>query len=478
MPTKASRASLRAVLAVMINPVYSTMNANGRRKKATTTAGGSQPAAPVFIDLFAGCGGLSLGLLNSGWTGLFAIEQSCDAFKALRHNLVDEGNHNKGRPRFRWPEWLNIEAHEIRKFIRTHHVRIRRLRGSVHLVAGGPPCQGFSFAGRRSGRDPRNELFKFHLEIVDLVRPEMVLLENVRGFDVAFGTKEASKKRQRGRPRKSYATRIRDALRDHGYHVQQELVRAVDFGVPQTRSRYFTVGIRRDLFAEDAVPDFFDTLRKTRKDFLRSRKLPIRRPITVSEAISDLEKAGKEIVACSDPESPRGFNEISYTRPVSVYQKLMHNGMNGRAPNSLRLVNHRKETIHRFEEILRTCRKGVQLGDQDRQRLDIKKNAITPLSPSLPSHTVTTLPDDLLHYSEPRIHTVREHARLQSFPDWFAFLGKYTTGADLRARECPRYTQVGNAVPPLLAEAMGQALADVLRKASSSPAKTGQVKTG
>jgi len=77
------------------------------------------------------------------------------------------------------------------------------------------------------------------------------------------------------------------------------------------------------------------------------------------------------------------------------------------------------------------------------------------LDPKKPSGTVTTLPDDILHYDEPRIMTVREMARLQSFPDWFRFEGPYTTGGDLRKKTCPKYTQVGNAVPPLMAEGLG-----------------------
>jgi DNA (cytosine-5)-methyltransferase 1 len=85
------------------------------------------------------------------------------------------------------------------------------------------------------------------------------------------------------------------------------------------------------------------------------------------------------------------------------------------------------------------------------------------MSPTEPAPTITTLPDDVVHYCDPRILTVREYARLQSFPDWFVFKGKYTTGGDRRAKECPRYTQVGNAVPPLLGLAIGKALQDVLR---------------
>jgi len=130
--------------------------------------------------------------------------------------------------------------------------------------------------------------------------------------------------------------------------------------------------------------------------------------------------------------------------------------------NSLRLVNHRPETIEKFKNILNICRKGVQLTQDDRARFDIRKKSIVPLAPDQPSHTLTTLPDDFLHYAEPRIHTVREHARLQSFPDWFNFLGKYTTGGNRRSKECPRYTQVGNAVPPFMAEAIGSALLLIL----------------
>lgn len=435
-----------------------------------------QPACLSFLDLFAGCGGLSLGLLNSGWRGLFAIEQNRDAFKTLRHNLVDMKDHNRGRPRFEWPAWLDTGPNEIRNFIKKYRSELSGLVGAVQLVAGGPPCQGFSFAGRRTGKDPRNELFRLQLQIVDLVKPQVVLLENVRGIDMAFGAKEARKTKRCGRPRKSYAGRIRDALRKHGYEVQQELVRAVDFGVPQLRPRYFTLGIRRGVFSSQACPDFFEILRGIRADFLKSKGLPVHRSLTVAEAISDLETEGKEIVACVDPESPPGFGEIVYRGPGSAYQRLMHDGMNGQAPNSLRLVNHRPETAARFREILNTCRKGVQLSDDERKRLGIKKTAIVPLAPNQPSHTLTTLPDDLLHYAEPRVHTVREHARLQSFPDWFEFRGKYTTGGDRRSLECPRYTQVGNAVPPLLAEAIGETLKELLSGAGlpqcSGPSST------
>src|ERR1700744_4001979 len=100
-----------------------------------------------YIDLFAGCGGLSLGLHNAGWKGLFAIEKSPDAFKTLKHNLIDNKNH------FNWPLWLPQESIEIDKALKLYKNRFKALKNGVDLVAGGPPCQGFSMAGRRNEND-------------------------------------------------------------------------------------------------------------------------------------------------------------------------------------------------------------------------------------------------------------------------------------------------------------------------------------
>lgn len=421
---------------------------------------------PTFIDLFSGCGGLSLGLLNAGWKGLFAIEQNADAFRTLKHNLVDENAHNIGRPKYVWPESLEVAPHEMSSFLRKQRRYLESIKGKVHLVAGGPPCQGFSFAGKRSGDDPRNELFRHLLRMADILEPQIVMIENVQGIDIAFGTIKRGKEKGLERPRKSYAERIYARLHEHGYIAQQHLIKSVDFGVPQFRPRYITLGIRKDISSQ--IPDFDleKELYKVRQSFLEQRGLSFTTPVTVFEAISDLQITNKRRTSCADEESPSGFYEIVYEGPLSSisYQKLMHDGMNGQAPNSLRLVNHRPETIARFEKILETCRKGVNLSKDDRRRLGIRKTAIAPLAPDQPSHTLTTLPDDFLHYAEPRVHTVREHARLQSFPDWFEFLGKYTTGGSRRAKECPRYTQVGNAVPPLLAEALGEALLSLIRR--------------
>lgn len=413
----------------------------------------SQPtktASPVFIDLFAGCGGLSLGLLAAGWTGLLGVEKDELAFETLKHNLID----SNGPLKYDWPEWLPKKPITITKFIKSHGLRLQELKGKVHLLAGGPPCQGFSLAGRRRKNDPRNVLFRYYVRVVEAIEPSLLLLENVRGIEVEFGKKKkgSHSKRGPGRPPTSFAQKIKLKLESIGYIVFPKLVKASDFGVAQRRPRYLIIAIRKELLRERTDFDPFEYFETIRHNFLKAKQLPIDKPVSVKDALSDLEVSGKALIECVD--SP-GFKQIVYSAPETAYQRLLHGSMNGSAPNSLRLANHQATIRERFAGILATCRRGVQLSKEDRERLGLNKHCTVPLDPSMPSHTLTTLPDDILHYSEPRILCVREYARLQSFPDWFAFKGKYTTGGDRRVRECPRYTQVGNAVPPFLSECLG-----------------------
>ncbi len=112
-------------------------------------------AKKTYIDLFAGCGGLSLGLYNSGlWKGEFAIEKSPDAFETLEHNLIKHKTH------FNWPDWLPQSNHDIYEVIKNYPEELKSLRGKIDMVAGGPPCQGFSTAGRRQENDTRNKLIE------------------------------------------------------------------------------------------------------------------------------------------------------------------------------------------------------------------------------------------------------------------------------------------------------------------------------
>lgn len=407
----------------------------------------------TFIDLFAGCGGLSLGLMLAGWRGLFAVEKDVYAFETLKHNLIDD----RHRLRYDWPEWYPAEPCDIRIFVKKYSEKLAGLRGRVDLIVGGPPCQGYSFAGHRKEDDPRNWLFRYFVKIVKLVQPPLLLLENVGGIATEFGKKRQRtiKKQGTGQSSKPFSLYIRAALERNGYLVYPGLVKAVDYGVPQVRPRYIMFGIRRALVVNRGNVNPFELVVARRQDFLASKGLPFDRPVTVKEAISDLETRGKILVECVD--SP-GFKQIAYEGPETRYQKLLHGDMNGAWPNSLRLANHREDTRARFAAILAHCRRGVQLSKADRERFSLRKRCIVPLDGDRPSHTLTSLPDDLIHYSEPRILTVREYARLQSFPDWFEFKGNYTTGGKRRREQCPRYTQVANAVPPFLAELFGLVL--------------------
>lgn len=418
----------------------------------------SNTSSPVFVDVFAGCGGLSLGLMAAGWKGLFAIEKDAHAFATLKANLI-EGEHET----FNWPDWLPKQAHDIKDVLRNYRKELATLRGKVDLLVGGPPCQGFSSAGRRDPKDPRNKLFKRYMKMVDLVQPKMLLLENVRGISTEF-----SKHRER-RGREPISEKIRRALGRRGYKTFPTLLRSVELGVPQLRPRYFMIGVHRRSFpGKGWIPSPFTAIDELKGNFLKRLGLEPGDVVTVAEAISDLRIKGTTLTDCVD--SP-GFSQISYDGPKSAYQRQMHGAMNGHAPNSLRLPRHTPEIRSRFQNMVDKARKGVTLSDAERKKFGVKKMSVVVLDGSAPSHTLTTLPDDYVHYSEPRILTVREYARLQSFPDWFSFHGVYTTGGERRRITCPRYTQVGNAVPPRVATFLGELVVCYSKKLRERPQK-------
>jgi len=402
----------------------------------------------TYIDLFSGCGGLSLGLGNAGWRGVFAVEKDEMAFETFRHNLID-GKHNH----FDWPEWLPKKAVTIQTIFEKHEKQLRNLKGKVDLIAGGPPCQGFSLAGRRNPNDPRNELSDQYLKMVSLISPKYILLENVRGFNSAFSEAKGKKSKV------PQSMIVKTQLEKLGYKVFTDYVNSQDYGVPQQRQRFLMIGIRTDVLTEQVSP--FQLLKEIRPSFLKSKGL-FENVISVKEAIGDFETKCKKIIHHSGSQES-GFKQLDYKPPkiLNRYQKIMRKGLNGSKPNSLRMARHKATTIEKFELIHELCRPGVALNDAAREKIGTKKQAITVLNAKTPSKTLTTLPDDIIHYSEPRILTVRESARIQSFPDDFDFIGKYTTGGMRRTKECPRYTQVGNAVPPLLGEILGTLIASI-----------------
>ncbi|MFB9136364.1 DNA cytosine methyltransferase [Vibrio olivae] len=397
----------------------------------------------TYIDLFSGCGGLSLGLGNAGWKGLFAVEKDPMAFSTFKHNLID-GKY----AHFDWPQWLPREATTIQNLLEKYPEQLAALEGNVDLIAGGPPCQGFSLAGRRNAKDPRNKLSDEYIKMVEIVSPKYLLLENVRGFNASFKAPEGKK------ARKPHSMIVKGKLEKLGYKVFTGFLCSADFGVPQKRTRFIMIGVKKELI-DDAFLNPFELIAENRRDFLISKNLPLR-PVKVSDAIGDLHVEKNGVIYHSGSDKT-GFKQIDYKVPLklSKYLKVMRKGSGCSKPNSLRLARHKPSTIEKFLNIQRICKPGISLSNEMRLEIGTKKQAITVLSASEPSKTLTTLPDDLLHYSEPRILTVREMARIQSFPDNFDILGKYTTGGERRTQECPRYTQIGNAVPPFLGEALG-----------------------
>ncbi|HUG13343.1 MAG TPA: DNA cytosine methyltransferase [Opitutaceae bacterium] len=391
------------------------------------------------IDLFAGCGGLSVGLHEAGIRGLFAVEKNAAAFSSLKHNLIVNRQH------FAWPEWLPQQNWDIRELLERYSPQLRTLRGQVDIVVGGPPCQGFSTAGRRQESDERNNLVHAYLELVALVQPKAVMFENVRGFTMQFKA-NAEKGIE-------YSRVVISRLRELGYpDAQGKVLDMASYGVPQRRLRFIVVATRSLQAAK-----VFEHLWDNRGTFARAKGIPIRN--SVRTALSNLKKA-KGVV---DSPDTTGFTAGRWDKPKNGFQKYLQRGCGrSRSPDSHRFVNHTPDVEGVFRRLLAGATRNRCIAGEARNRFGLKKRSVTVLAGSSPAPTVTTIPDDFVHYCEPRVMTVRECARLQSFPDWFEFKGPYTTGGKLRKLQTPRYTQVGNAVPPLFAEQVGEAFYQVL----------------
>jgi len=392
-----------------------------------------------YIDLFAGCGGISLGLYNAGLNGVFAIEKHPDAFLTLKHNLIDNKSH------FEWPEWLPLENWDLNKLLKTHYHQLIQLQGQIDLITGGPPCQGFSVAGQRRATDKRNNLIHSYLKFVELIQPHVILFENVRGFTLKFSN---SKKHSKV----SYSEIVIKKLNELGYtDARGEMVNFGEYGVPQRRQRFVVIATRENL--SDAI---FSILEGNKKDFLDTKGIDA--TVSCQIALSDLEcKHGTAVC----PDSPRFFSGI-VSAPQNKFQKYLRlSGKINYIPDSHRYVNHTPQIKEVFETLLEKAPRNKTI-KEEKELYGVKKRSLMVLDPNEPAPTITTIPDDFVHYSEPRVMTVRECARLQTFPDWFEFKGPYTTGNKERIRQVPRYTQVGNAVPPLFAEQLGVAIKQVL----------------
>ena len=395
-----------------------------------------------YVDLFSGCGGISLGLCNAGLGGVFAVEKHPDAFLSLKHNLIDN------QSCFEWPGWLPLKNWDINDLLKTCSAQIIQLRGQIDIVVGGPPCQGFSVAGQRRATDRRNKLIHSYLKFVELIQPRVILFENVRGFTLKFSN---SKKHSKV----AYSEIVLQELNELGYtDAHGEMVNFVEYGVPQRRRRFLVIATR-----ENSSKEIFSQLEGNRESFLSTKGIGT--TISSRSALSDLERRHG---TTNCPDSPRFFSGIVSEKQTNFQKILRLPDKTNYVPDSHRFVNHTPAIQKVFELLLEKAPRNRTIKGKERELYAFKKRSLMVLDPEEPTPTITTIPDDFVHYSEPRVMTVRECARLQTFPDWFEFKGPYTTGNKERVRQVPRYTQVGNAVPPLFAEQLGIAITQVLSR--------------
>lgn len=345
---------------------------------------------PLIIDLFCGAGGLSHGFESAGFETVLAIDHWDDAIKTFNFNNTS----NVG---------ISMDIHDLTNEFLFKKLDDRRVTG----IVGGPPCQGFSTVGTRDINDERNHLYMEYYRIVKEILPTFFVIENVKGLlTLSKGM---------------FKNDIMERFGSLGYTIQTpKILNSVDYGVPQFRERVFFVGIRNDKTYE--YP-------KTSN-----------RKISSSEALSDLPSLDK----IKDHKESYGY-DIS---PQNQYQKTMRK--NSQVITNHNYTNHQQKTI----DIISMVPDGGGIKDLPPEFWNIRKynKAFQRMNSKFPAHTIDTGHRNYFHYSENRVPSVRESARLQSFPDDFQFLGTKTS----------QYMQVGNAVPPLLAKHVAESIYNLL----------------
>lgn len=515
------------------------------------------------IELFAGCGGMALGMEKAGFDMLMANELSPMAAETFAYNILNDDlskrpkgttlhlcsqypADDKRRLRENPFEAVNGKYHDlandtdlsgklvvgdVRQLLELfeHNTDLRNQLLGIDLLSGGPPCQGFSLAGLRIKDDYKNSLPWSFARMAGLLQPKAVLLENVKGITAPF--KEDG--------RKFHAWReVAKAFAIEGFVPVCMMVNSKYFGVPQNRPRFVMIALREDVFlvgkqfmhqeVYSNSMSFYEVVRnvdseKIDSTFFRyfdlesARDYPLfdgrilPKPtvtsgewLTVKEAIGDLEKESENLrLSGVRSNFAKGLNEFfrqpgwHKAKSISNHETRNHHpstkarfgyyqsisGLNGHTKNAEQLVKSRLTLKDAPELYRKTFEKAfdgkeVTLPDGTTNRLtciedfenyvlqlpQTQKHSQRALLAAEPAPAQLTIPDDLCHY-EPtvlRTLTVREMARIQSFPDWFEFRSKATTGGTNRRFEVPQYTQVGNAVPPLLAYHLGVAINELL----------------
>ena len=383
---------------------------------------------PRVLDLFCGAGGMSLGFATAGCQILGGIEVEKWAAETHRLNfpgcVIDKGP-------------VDIQT------LKPSDLGLKP--GDVDILIEGPPCQGFSVVGlskirslgRERERDRKNRLYREFIKFLDYFKPLYFVIENVQGMKIFR--------------RHKFLDQMIKELERAGYHVDQKVLTASDFGVPQIRHRLFIIGRRKDR------PDLSVTFPKP----------CVTEPVTVHEAISDLRILRAKVLKPTtkgkliNPGARHVDRPASYrtSEPLSFYQKLMRKGNADYVMNHL-CRGHNQKDLKIFAK-LKQGGKYIDLPLRDRRyRDDIFEDKYRRLKGSEPSWTLTAhMQRDCLAYIHPRQTrsiSAREAARLQSFPDRFVFAGPLTKV----------FRQIGNAVPPLMAKYVAREIVSELRQES------------
>lgn len=437
---------------------------------------------PYAVDLFCGAGGCSEGLIQAGFHILFSSDISDMVEVTYRHRHEQLGLIQGKNTWFERADIRNLTGDTIKNCIKNLEMFQGKELPEIDLMIGGPSCQGFSRAGRRDKSDPRNMLFGEYVRVINEIHPKYIVLENVEGFvDMQFigytgitGIKY---------PDGSVTPKIlRSELNEIGYEtLEPRILNAADYGVPQRRNRIIFMGYRKGL----TPPQY---------------PVPTVKPedrVTLIEAIGDLITDSKKRKQINPTYTQYQLDSINGRTPGIDGKPIpCHSVLNTELPKQTDIVRERFELFAEGESGTylkrRVMEEGIDISDkpalialcseqlgltpkeviklfkkpgatkEQAEVLLTKKNIRQKLDPNKPSATVVTIADDYINPWEPRTFSVREMARCQSFDDSFEFLGKRTTGGLLRRKEVPQYTQVGNAVPPLLAKAVALEIKKVL----------------
>lgn len=342
--------------------------------------------------------------------------------------------------------------------------RLRNDHGDISLVVGGPPCQGYSGIGHRrtfnlhKNEIPSNYLFAHMAKVVEAIAPKAFVFENVRGLLTSRWTKD-------GRPGEIWED-VQEAFRQIDirsggkrlhYDIQWSPVYAKSYGVPQNRPRLIMVGIRSDI-----QPANLESGLRAAAGFL---------PVGTTEAPDPIDLLGDLVDEAWQPGGTTSRYPHKVLSAAQVAFRTRPDGTVARKGDALTEQQYSNHSPHIMEKFLHMLRYEGQIPPSMLTRKFAQRVIPERWGPAGPNITATSLPDDYVHFSLPRTPTVREWARLQTFPDWYQFSGPRTTGGRRRAgdpsidswrREVPRYTQIGNAVPVGLGRAIGQHLSELL----------------